>query len=156
MTNSQQLPSELTEPPPRSLPSWARGRTYLLLLTAASVVLALATVPVAIEGGAAAVIPAGLAIIIAGTLVVQVQKRRLLSFGTGVVGRIIGANNAKGMLGLAYEYPTPAGAMRGSTGVDLMLVRRAFGFVPGENDVVFVVFDPARPSSSAIWGFPKQ
>lgn len=143
-------------PPPRPLPSWTRGRTYLVLLAAASVVLVLAAVFVAIEDGVTAIIPVGLAVVIAGTLAVQVQKRRLLSSGTAAVGRVLSADKAKGVLGVEYEYPTPSGTVRGSTGIDLMRVRRAFGFVPGANDTVFIVFDPARPRRSAVWGFAKR
>jgi hypothetical protein len=126
------------------------------LLAAAVAVLILAAVIVAIEDGASAFIPAGLAAVIAGTLIVHLQKRRLLSTGTGAVGRVVSANKAKGVLGVEYEYQTPAGTLRGSTGIDLMRVRRAFGFEPGENDTVYVVFDPAQPSRSAVWGFARQ
>jgi len=35
-------------------------------------------------------------------------------------------------------------------------VQRAFGFVPGENDTAFIVFDPAQPRRSAHWGFAKR
>lgn len=155
-TGSQQLPPELTQSPPRPLPSWARGKTFISLLAAASVVLVLAAVFVAMEDGASAVIPAGLAIVIAGTLLVHVRKRRLLSTGAGAVGRVVRASKAKGVLGVEYEYETPAGMLRGSTGIDLMRVRRAFGFEPGENDLVYVVFDPVQPSRSAVWGFARR
>jgi hypothetical protein len=120
------------------------------------VVLVLAAVFVAIEDGVTALIPVGLAIVIAIAIVVQLQKRRLLSSGTAAVGRVVSANKAKGMLGVEYEYPTPSGTVRGSTGIDLMRVRRAFGFVPEENDKVFIVFDPAQPTRSAVWGFAKR
>lgn len=156
MTDSQQLPSELTAPPPRTLPAWTRGRTYLVLLAAACVVLVLAAVFVAIEDGVTAIIPVGLAVVIASVLVIQLQKRRLLSSGSPAVGRVVSANKAKGILGVEYEYPTPSGTVRSSTGIDLMRVRRAFGFVPGENDTVFIVFDPAQPRRSAVWGFAKR
>ena len=89
-------------------------------------------------------------------LAVQVSRRRLLSSGTAAVGRVVSANNAKGILAVEYEYPTPSGTMRGSTGIDLMRVQRAFGFVPGENDTAFIVFDPAQPRRSAHWGFAKR
>jgi dUTPase len=127
-----------------------------VLLAAASVVLVLAAVFVVIEDGATALIPFGLAVVIAVTLAVQLQKRRLLSSGTAVVGRVVSSNKAKGMLGVEYEYPTPAGTLRGSTGIDLMRVRRAFGFEPGANDTVYVVFDPGQPSRSSVWGFAKR
>jgi hypothetical protein len=127
-----------------------------VLLAAASVVLVLAAVFVAIADGVTAVIPLSLAVVIAGVVVVQLRKRRLLSSGSAAVGRVVSANTAKGMLGVEYEYPTPAGTLRGTTGIDLMRVRRAFGFVPGENDTVFIVFDPAQPRRSAVWGFAKR
>lgn len=116
----------------------------------------LAAVFVAIEDGLTGIIPLGFAVVIAGALVVQLQKRRLLSSGSAAAGRVVSANKAKAMVGIEYEYSTPAGTLRGSTGIDLMLVRRAFGFVPGENDTVFVVFDPVRPTRSAVWGFAKR
>jgi len=156
LTESQQLPTELTSPPPRPLPPWTKGRTYFVLLAAAAVVLVLAAVSLAVESGVAAAIPIGLAVVIASTLVVQVRKRRLLSSGTPAVGRVLSVNKAKGILGVEYEYLTPAGTVRGSTGIDLVRVRRAFGFVPGEHDAVYVVFDPAHPSRSAVWGFAKR
>jgi hypothetical protein len=156
LVGTLQLPSDLMLPPPRALPPWARSGTLVVLLVAASVVLGLAAVFVAVNDGGSAIIPAGLAIVIAGTLIVHVQKRRLLSMGTGAVGRVVSANKAKGVLGVEYEYQTPAGTLRGSTGIDLMRVRTAFGFEPGENDTVYVVFDPAQPSRSAVWGFARR
>jgi hypothetical protein len=151
-----QPPSDLMLPPPRPLPAWTRRRTFISLLAAAAAVLVLAAVFVAIEDGASAIIPAGIAAVIAVTLVVHLQKRRLLSTGTGAVGRVVSANKAKGVLGVEYEYQTPGGTLRGSTGIDLMRVRRAFGFVPEANDTVFIVFDASRPTRSAVWGFAKR
>jgi hypothetical protein len=136
---------------------WELGsRLWLVLLTAAATADALVGVFVAFEGSFLAAIPFGLAGIIAAVALIQRTKRRLLATGTPAIGKVTSVSEAKGIFGVGYEYPTPSGQMRGSTGFDSMRVERSFGFWPEEDDTVFVVFDSARPSQSAVWGFARR
>jgi hypothetical protein len=156
-TRRTELPPELLGTPPRSLPQWARSRTLPVLLVAASVTTALVGLVVALQdGGALALIPFGFATVTVLVVLAQRANRRLLMTGAAAVGRVTGVSQSKGSVAVSYEYAGPSGLMKGSAGFDSMRVERAFGMWPEQNDAVFVVFDPARPTRSAVWGFAKR
>jgi hypothetical protein len=156
-TQRTELPPELLGTPPRSLPEWARSRTLPVLLVAASVTMVLVAIMVALQdGGALALIPLGFAIVTALVVLAQRANRRLLMTGAASVGRVTRVSQSKGSVAVTYEYSGPSGVMKGSAGFDSMRVERAFGMWPEPDDTVFVVFDPARPSKSAVWGFARR
>lgn len=142
--------------PPRTLPRWARSRTMPVLLVAASITMALVGVLVALQdGGVLALIPFGFAVVTVLVALAQRANRRLLRTGAAAVGRVTGVSQSKGSVAVSYEYAAPSGVIKGSAGFDSMRVEPAFGMWPEPNDTVFVIFDPARPSRSAVWGFAK-
>lgn len=139
-------------PPPRLPPAWARRRLPTVVFGFAASVMLAAAALLAWERTPRALFPVAFACVFVFMAWREGDRRRLLSLGEVTDGVVTQNWISKGSATILYSYSAHGQGYQGRFALDNCTTKRVFGSLNLDGVRVLVVFDPARPSRSVLWG----
>jgi hypothetical protein len=124
-------------------------------IPAAVIVLAAGASPGARDALIGAVMLGLLLLVLGGRMLFHAsQRRKLVSAGVVVAGRVVAAWSAGSRVVLKYEYVVDGRLYEGEAVEDVIAAAER-GIVPQPNDTAFLVVDPLRPARRVVWGYGR-
>jgi hypothetical protein len=124
-------------------------------IPAAVIVLAAGASPGARDALVGAVMLGLLLLALCGRMLFRAsQRRKLVTAGIVVAGRVVAAWSAGSRVVLKYEYVVD-GRMYEGEAIEDVIAAAERGVVPQPNDTAFLVVDPLRPQRRVVWGYGR-